>query len=72
MPIGKSCQPCWKQKIQCALGGSWPSLSKRLCTEAVQTPRPLKKQRMEPVVVIQAPKKPKVYLKAKRNYLFHV
>ena len=38
----------------------------------VQTPRPLKKSRLELAVVIQAPKKPKVYLKVKCNYSFHV
>ena len=38
----------------------------------VQTPRPLKKSRLELAVVIQAPKKPEVYLKVKRNYSFYV
>ena len=46
-------------------------LLKRPRTEEQQTPWPLKKPRLEPVV-IQAPKKPEVYLKVKRNYLFHV
>ena len=40
--------------------------------EEAQTPRPPKKLRLEPVAVIWAPKKPKVYLQVKRNYLFHV
>ena len=40
--------------------------------EEAQTPRPPKKLRSEPVVVIQAPKKPEVYLKVKQNYLFHI
>ena len=45
---------------------------KRLYTEEVQTPRPTKKLRSEAVLVIQAPKKPKVYMKVKRNYSFHI
>ena len=45
---------------------------KRPCTEEAQTPRPLKKLRLELAVVIQALKKPKVYLKVKQNYSFHV
>ena len=45
---------------------------KRPHTEEVQTPRPLKKLRLEPAVVVQAPKKPEVYLKVKRNYSFQV
>ena len=49
-----------------------PSSTKRPCTEEVQTPRLPKKPRSEPAVVIQAPKKPEVYLKVKRNYLFWV
>ena len=36
--------------------------------EEAQTPRPLKKQRLELAAVIWAPKKPEVYLKVKRNY----
>ena len=44
----------------------------RPCTEEAQTLRPPKKPRSEPAAVIQALKKPKVYLKVKRNYLFHV
>ena len=47
-------------------------LSKRPCMEEAQTPRPLKKQRLEPAAVIWAPKKPEVYLKVKRNYSFCV
>ena len=70
--IGKSCQPCQKQKIRCTLGGSGPLSLKRLCMEEAQTLRPPKKQRTEPAAVIQAPKKPKVYLKVKWNYSFHV
>ena len=70
--IGKSCQPCQNSKIQCVLGGSGPLTLKRPHMEEVQTLRPLKKLRLEPVVVIQAPKKPKVYLKVKWNYLFCV
>ena len=69
---GKSCQPCQNSKIRCVLGGSGPSLSKRPCTEEVQTPRPPKKLRSETMLVIWAPKKPKVYLKVKRNYSFCV
>ena len=72
MPIGKSCQLCQKQKIQCALRGSGPLSSKRVRTEEAQTLRPLKKQRMELAVVIWAPKKPEVYLKVKQNYSFRV
>ena len=72
MPIDKSCQLCWKQKIQCMLGGSGPLSLKRPCMEEVQTLRPLKKLRSEPVVAIQAPKKPEVYLKVKWNYSFCV
>ena len=45
---------------------------KRPHTEEAQTPRPLKKPRLEPVVVIRAPRKPEVYLKVKWNYSFHV
>ena len=48
------------------------SLLKRPCTEEAQTLRPPKKPRLEPAVVIQALKKPEVYLKVKWNYLFHV
>ena len=40
--------------------------------EEAQTLRPPKKQRTEPAAVIQALKKPKVYLKVKWNYSFHV
>ena len=40
--------------------------------EEVQTPRPPKKLRSELAVVVQAPKKPEVYLKVKRNYSFQV
>ena len=40
--------------------------------EEAQTPRPRKKPRSEPAVVIWAPKKPEVYLKVKWNYLFCV
>ena len=47
-------------------------MSKRVRTEEAQTPRPHKKQRMELVAVIRAPKKPEVYLKVKWNYSFHV
>ena len=72
MPIGKSCQPCQKQKIQCVLGGLGPLSSKRPCMEEVQTLRPPKKPRSELVVAIWAPKKPEVYLKVKWNYSFHV
>ena len=46
--------------------------SKRPHTEEAQTPRPPKKLRSEPAAVIQAPKKPEVYLKVKQNYSFHV
>ena len=46
--------------------------AKRPHTEEVQTPRPVKKLRSEPVAVVQAPKKPEVYLKVKRNYSFQV
>ena len=45
---------------------------KRVQTEEAQTLRPHKKQRMELEVVIQALKKPEVYLKVKWNYLFRV
>ena len=68
MLIGKSCQLCQRQKIRCMLGGSGPSSCKRLCTEEVQTLRPLKKPRSELMLVIWALKKPKVYMKVKRNY----
>ena len=71
-PIGKSCQPCQKQKIRCVLGGPGSSSLKRVQTEEAQTLRPHKKQRMELEVVIQALKKPEVYLKVKWNYLFRV
>ena len=47
-------------------------MAKRPCTEEALTPRPLKKPRSELAVVVWAPKKPKVYLKVKRNYLFCV
>ena len=72
MLIGKSCQPCQKQKIQCVLGGLGPLSSKRVHTKEAQTLRPPKKQRMELAAVIWVPKKPEVYLKVKQNYLFHV
>ena len=45
---------------------------KRPCTEEAQTLRPVKKLRSEPVAVVQAPKKPEVYLRVKRNYSFWV
>ena len=45
---------------------------KRPRTEEGQTLRPLKKPRLEPAVVIWAPKKPEVYLKVKCNYSFCV
>ena len=70
--IGKSCQPCRKQKIRYVLRGLGTLSVKRPRTEEVQTSRPVKKLRSEPVAVVQAPKKPKVYLKVKRNYLFQV
>ena len=38
----------------------------------MQTPRPAKKLRSEPVAVVQALKKPEVYLRVKRNYSFRV
>ena len=38
----------------------------------MQIPRPAKKPRLEPVAVIWAPKKPEVYMRVKRNYLFQV
>ena len=70
--IGKSCQPCWKQKIRCMLRGPGPLSSKRVQTEEAQTPRPHKKQRTELEAVIQAPKKPEMYLKVKWNYSFRI
>ena len=72
MPIGKSCQPCQKQKIRCMLGSLGTSSAKRPFMEEAQTPRPVKKPRLEPVAVVWAPKKPEVYLRVKRNYLFWV
>ena len=45
-------------------------MSKRPCMEEVATPRPSKKLRLEPVAIVQAPKKPEVYLRVKKNYLF--
>ena len=47
-------------------------LVKRPRTEEAQTPRPAKKPKSEPVAVIQALKKPEVYLRVKRNYSFWV
>ena len=64
MLIGKSCQPCQRQKICCMLGGLGPS-SKRPHMEEAQTPRPLKKLRSELAAAIWGQKKPKVYLKVK-------
>ena len=72
MPIGKSCQPCRKQKIRCMLGGSGTLLAKRPRMEKMQTLRPVKKPRSELVAVIWALKKPEVYLRVKRNYSFWV
>ena len=40
--------------------------------EEAQTLRPLKKPRLELAAVIRAPNKPKVYLKVKQNYSFHI
>ena len=54
------------------LKGLGLSLLKRPCIKELQTLRPPKKPRPEPVAVIQALKKPEVYLKVKRNYLFCV
>ena len=48
-------------------------LVKRSFTEEIQIPRPPKKPRLElAAAVIQALKKPGVYLKVKCNYSFHV
>ena len=69
---GKSCQPCQRQKIQCALGGLGTSSAKRPHMEEIQALRPLKKPRSELAVVVWALKKPKVYLKVKCNYSFCV
>ena len=52
------------------LRGSGLPISKTPCIEELQTLRPPKKLRLELVVVIQAPKKPEVYLKVKYNYSF--
>ena len=70
--IGKSFQPCCNSKIRCMLRCLGPLTSKRPHTEELQTPRPPKKPRSELVAVIQALKKPEVYLKVKHNYSFHV
>ena len=40
--------------------------------EEMQTPRPAKRPRSEPVAVIRVLKKPEVYMRVKRNYLFQV
>ena len=72
MLIGKSCQPCQKQKIRCVLGGLGTLLAKRPPMEETQTPRPAKKPRSEPVAVVQALKKPEVYMRVKKNYSFRV
>ena len=54
------------------LRGLGTLLVKRPRTEEMQTPRPVKELRSEPVAVVQAPKKPEVYMRVKRNYLFQV
>ena len=54
------------------LRGLGPPILQRPRTEELQTPRPLKKLRSELAPVIQALKKPKVYLKVKCNYSFHI
>ena len=54
------------------LRGLGPPISKRPHTEELQTLRPLKKPRLELAVVTWALKKPKVYLKVKHNYSFHI
>ena len=68
--IGKSCQPCQNRKIQYVLRGLGPPISKRLGMEELQILRPPKKLRSEPATVVQALKKPEVYLKVKWNYSF--